>query len=40
MITMGGGYCRPIEPSVDAHADVFRSAAYRFARVPIKADGA
>ena len=36
VITMGGGYSRPWDASVAAHADVFRSAAYRFAspRVP------
>lgn len=31
VITMGGGYSRPSDASIDAHADVFRSAAYRFA---------
>ena len=31
VITMGGGYSRPVDASVAAHADVFRSAAYRFA---------
>ena len=31
VITMGGGYSRPWDASVAAHADVFRSAAYRFA---------
>ena len=30
VITMGGGYSRPFDASVAAHADVFRSAAYRF----------
>ena len=30
VITMGGGYSRPFDKSVAAHADVFRSAAYRF----------
>jgi acetoin utilization deacetylase AcuC-like enzyme len=30
VITMGGGYSKPIEPSLDAHVDVFRSAALRF----------
>lgn len=34
VVTMGGGYCRPIEASIDAHADVFRSATFRFARAP------
>ena len=31
VITMGGGYSKPFDASVDAHADVFRAAAYRFA---------
>jgi len=30
VITMGGGYSRPIGPSLDAHVDVFRSAALRY----------
>jgi len=30
VITMGGGYSKPINASVDAHVDVFRSAALRF----------
>jgi acetoin utilization deacetylase AcuC-like enzyme len=30
VITMGGGYSVPFDASVKAHADVFRSAAYRF----------
>jgi acetoin utilization deacetylase AcuC-like enzyme len=30
VVTMGGGYSRPFDASVAAHADVFRSAAYRF----------
>ncbi len=30
VITMGGGYSRPIGPSLDAHIDVFRSAALRY----------
>ena len=30
VITMGGGYSRPSDASIDAHADVFRSAAYRY----------
>lgn len=30
VITMGGGYAKPIERSVEAHADVFRAAAMRF----------
>jgi len=30
VITMGGGYTRPIDASVEAHADVFRTAALRF----------
>lgn len=30
VVVMGGGYCRPIGPTVDAHADVFRAAAMRF----------
>jgi len=29
-ITMGGGYSKPIEASVEAHVDVFRSAAMRY----------
>ena len=32
VITMGGGYSRPIGPSLDAHIDVFRSAALRYTR--------
>jgi hypothetical protein len=31
VVTMGGGYSRPPDASVRAHADVFRSAAYRYA---------
>ena len=31
VVTMGGGYSRPSDASINAHADVFRSAAYRFA---------
>ena len=31
---MGGGYSRPFDASVDAHADVYRAAAYRFASPP------
>lgn len=31
VITMGGGYSRPPDASIAVHADVFRSAAYRFA---------
>lgn len=30
VITMGGGYSKPIGPSLDAHVDVFRSAALRY----------
>ncbi|CAI7847974.1 unnamed protein product, partial [Closterium sp. NIES-53] len=30
VITMGGGYSRPPDASIAAHADVYRSAAYRF----------
>ncbi|GBG63348.1 hypothetical protein CBR_g37705 [Chara braunii] len=30
VITMGGGYSNPIDYSVTSHADVYRSAAYRF----------
>ena len=29
LITMGGGYGREISQSIDAHADVYRTAAYR-----------
>jgi hypothetical protein len=29
VITMGGGYTRPMDASVDCHTDVYRSAAYR-----------
>eukprot|EP00892_Ulva_mutabilis_P010503 jgi/Ulvmu1/7825/UM004_0054.1 len=29
VITMGGGYSRPSDASVDAHADVYRAAAFR-----------
>ena len=31
VIVFGGGYSRPIDASVAAHADVFRSAALRVA---------
>ena len=34
VITMGGGYSKPFDSSVAAHADVFRSAAYRFSGKP------
>jgi hypothetical protein len=27
VVTMGGGYARPIENTVRAHADVYRTAA-------------
>ena len=27
VICMGGGYTRPIEPTVEAHLDVYRMAA-------------
>lgn len=30
VITMGGGYSRPSEASIKAHADVYRSAALRY----------
>jgi acetoin utilization deacetylase AcuC-like enzyme len=30
VITMGGGYSKPIDASLDAHVDVFRSAAMRY----------
>ncbi|KAL2633513.1 hypothetical protein R1flu_004992 [Riccia fluitans] len=30
VITMGGGYSRPSEASIQAHADVYRSAALRY----------
>ena len=30
VVTMGGGYTRPADASIDAHADVFRAAALRF----------
>ncbi|GJP50613.1 hypothetical protein CLOM_g9756 [Closterium sp. NIES-68] len=33
VITMGGGYSRPPDASIAAHADVYRSAAYRFSMV-------
>jgi predicted alpha/beta-hydrolase family hydrolase len=29
VITMGGGYTRPVAASVECHADVYRCAAYR-----------
>jgi hypothetical protein len=29
VVCMGGGYGKPIEPSIDAHVDVYRVAAYR-----------
>jgi len=31
VITMGGGYTKPIDASVEAHADVYRTAGYRCA---------
>jgi len=31
VITMGGGYSRPADASVNAHADVYRAAAFRLA---------
>ena len=31
VICMGGGYSRPIEPTVDAHYDVYRMAAQALA---------
>ncbi|GFR49756.1 hypothetical protein Agub_g11915, partial [Astrephomene gubernaculifera] len=31
VITMGGGYTRPPDASVDCHTDVYRTAAYRLA---------
>ena len=30
VITMGGGYSNPSQASLDAHVDVFRSAAMRY----------
>jgi hypothetical protein len=39
VITMGGGYSKPFDASVDAHADVFRAAAYRFASPPTEPKG-
>ncbi len=30
VVAMGGGYTRPSDDSIDAHADVFRAAALRF----------
>ena len=30
LICMGGGYSRPIGPTVSAHADVYRTAAMRY----------
>ncbi|KAL3694222.1 hypothetical protein R1sor_007873 [Riccia sorocarpa] len=33
VITMGGGYSRPSEASIQAHADVYRSAALRYGAV-------
>jgi acetoin utilization deacetylase AcuC-like enzyme len=30
VVTMGGGYSRPPDDSIEAHADVFRTAALRF----------
>jgi|TARA_B110000977_G_scaffold108325_1_gene141022 hypothetical protein len=35
VVTMGGGYSKPFGKSVAAHADVFRSAAYRFGGAPV-----
>jgi acetoin utilization deacetylase AcuC-like enzyme len=29
-ITLGGGYCEPVEPTVEAHANTFRTAARVF----------
>ena len=34
VITMGGGYSRPIEPSVQAHSDVYTAAARRLLDEP------
>ena len=31
VICMGGGYSRPIEPTVEAHSDVYRMAALALA---------
>lgn len=31
VITMGGGYSRPADASISAHADVYRAAAFRLA---------
>ena len=39
VITMGGGYSKPFDASVEAHADVFRAAAYRFASPPTEPKG-
>lgn len=33
VITMGGGYSRPADASINAHADVYRAAAFRLAAV-------
>ena len=30
VITMGGGYSRPIDNTVEAHADVYRAAAQMY----------
>jgi len=30
VITMGGGYTRPMDRSIEAHTDVYRTAAYRW----------
>ena len=31
VVCMGGGYSRPIEPTVEAHSDVYRMAAQALA---------
>lgn len=35
VITMGGGYSRPIDASIEAHADVYRSAALRYGALKV-----
>ncbi|KAG0568948.1 hypothetical protein KC19_6G054300 [Ceratodon purpureus] len=37
VITMGGGYSRPSDASIKAHADVYRSAALRYSAVKSRA---
>jgi hypothetical protein len=36
VITMGGGYSRPMTASVEAHGDVYRSAALRYGALRLR----